>query len=98
MEERRKFNRWCIEGEDKTVIECNDAKEVVSLTNVSAGGMKLSFSKPINLGSIVWSEIKVLPNMQPFFIKGEVNRVEEKGNSWEVAIEFDKVSTIPIRE
>ncbi len=98
MEERRKFNRWYLEEKEKAVISLADTenKEEVEVVDISAGGMRFFSSRPVEIGTTVYGEFKVLPNLGPYFIKGRVNRVEKrKEDAWEIAIQFEKVRTIP---
>jgi len=98
MERRRKFNRWHLEKGEKILITFSDREEEVSLLDISAGGMKISSSTPVEIGSVIYSEFKILPNLSPFFVRGKVVRLQEKEGSWEIAIEFEKVSTLPWKE
>ena len=96
MEERRKFNRWYVEEEEKAVIACAGVKEEGKIVDISAGGMKINLSRPVEIGSIVSGEFKILSTISPFFVRGKVSRVIEKEGMWEVAVEFEKVSTLPL--
>ncbi|OQX80780.1 MAG: hypothetical protein B6D56_04130 [Candidatus Omnitrophica bacterium 4484_70.1] len=98
MKRRRKFNRWHLEKGEKILITFPDREEEVNLLDVSTGGMKISSSNPVEVGSIIYSKFKVLPNLPPFFVRGKVVRLQEKGGSWEIAVEFEKVSTLPWKE
>jgi len=96
MEERRKFNRWYIANGRTTVIECEGVKEKVAVLDVSAGGMKVFFSQPVNIGAIIYGKLDILSDIRPFFIKGKVTRVEEKDDRFETAIEFEQVTSLSI--
>ncbi|MCD6583468.1 MAG: PilZ domain-containing protein [Candidatus Omnitrophica bacterium] len=95
MEERRKFNRWYVE-EEKAVISCAGVREEGKVVDISAGGMKINLSRPVEIGSIIYGEFKILPTIGSFFVRGKVSRVMEKEGMWEVAVEFEKVSTLPL--
>ena len=98
MEKKRKFNRWYLEKEGKILITFSDREEEVNLLDISAGGMKISSPNPVEIGSIIYSEFKILSNLSPFFVRGRVVRLQEKEGNWEVAVEFEKVSTLPWKE
>lgn len=94
MAENRKFSRLPC-AEKKGVILQESRREEVSIIDLSTGGMRISLYKPLGIGSDLYGEFKVLPNTGPFFIKGKVTRICENNGSWEAAVRFDKVSTIP---
>ena len=96
MEEKRKFNRLYLETELKTTVSYSGLKEEVEISDISAAGMKVSFLKPLDVGTIVYGEFRVLPHLGPFFVKGKISRVIQKGENFETAIEFDKVSSLPL--
>ena len=64
--------------------------------DVSAGGMKVSLSHPLDLGTIVYGKFKVLPQLGPFFVRGKVIRAKKKDNRFETAIEFKNVCTLEL--
>ena len=98
MEDKRQAARWQIEDKKKAVISYLGEREEVDLLDVSSGGMKVRLSHPVASGALVTGEFKILSHMGPFFVRGVVNRVEEKGGAWESAIQFQKVSTFPLEE
>ena len=95
MEDKRRFSRWYVEKEKKLVISSSKGEEEVRLVDISATGMRFFTSKPLELGSVIYSKFKILPNLSHFFIRGKVVRLQEKEGNWEIAVEFKKVSTIP---
>ena len=94
MENKRQFDRWSREGEDVAVLSCADIKDKSKIIDVSVGGMRVNMHKPVNVGETVYGQFNVMSF--PYYVKGRVNRVMEHGAEWEVAISFDKVSSIPI--
>jgi len=94
MEDKRQFGRWFREGEDVAVVSCAEVKDKGQIIDVSAGGMRVNMHKPVNVGETVYGQFKVMDF--PYYVKGHVNRVMVRGQEWEVAISFDKVSSIPI--
>jgi len=96
IEEKRRFNRVGIGERGTAVVTCGGLREQVQILDMSAGGMKISFSRPVNVGAEVTGKLNVLPNLGPFFIKGKVVRILETDGAWKSAVEFDKVSTIPL--
>lgn len=96
IEEKRKFNRVHAGDKGSAIITCAGLREQVPVLDVSAGGMKIAFSRPVNVGAEVYGKLNVLPNIGPFFIRGRVVRTLESDGMWKSAIEFDKVSTIPL--
>lgn len=95
MEERRKFERLPKERE-KAVISFSGSREEAEVLDISTGGMKVFFSRPVEVGSVISGEFRVTPDIGPFYVKGRINRVVQKDDRWEVAVEFEKVSTYPI--
>jgi len=94
MEEKRKFNRWYTQN--KATISYEGVKNEVSLLDVSAGGMRFFSDQPLEIGSLIYGEFKVLSQLNPFFVKGRVIRTQQKdSNRWEIAVRFEKVSTLP---
>ncbi len=96
MEEKRKWSRLNVEEKERTFISCTDSKNKGEILDMSAGGMKVTFSKPVELGAIISGEFKVPPRTGPFYMIGKVSRVTERKGAWEVGLEFEKVSTIPV--
>lgn len=96
MNNRRRFNRWDLEDDKSAAVTTLDFTEDAKLLDISAGGMRVGFSRPVKMGSIIQGEFNILPNMRPFYGRGEVTRVEQKEKIWEVAVRFDKVSTLPM--
>lgn len=96
MAEKRRFNRWYANKEKDALISSGQIKEKVKILDIGAGGMKVSLSQPISIGSIIQGEFKILPHLGVFFVKGRVTRIEEKEGVWEAAIEFEKISSAKI--
>lgn len=96
VEENRRFNRVDASEPGTAVVTCAGLREQVRVHDMSAGGMKIIFSRPINVGAEVYGKFNVLPNLGPFYVRGKVIRTLDTGQSWESAVEFDKVSTIPL--
>ncbi len=93
MGEKRKFNRWETKKEKNAVISCAGVKKEAGILDIGAGGMKISLLNPVEVGTAIEGEFKILPFLGPFFMRGKVIRATEKDGAWEVAIEFDKIST-----
>ncbi len=104
MEEKRKFNRWYLKGEEKTDLILSELKEGIKVIDISAGGAKIISSQPLEVGRIVTGKLTLIPMNLPFFIKeigpyfirGKVVRVEETDQGWKIALEFEKISTSPL--
>lgn len=97
MEERRKYNRWYLDaGEEKAVVSWAGRQENVRIIDISAGGIKMAFYEPVEIGTTIFGEFKVLPHLGPFYIRGKVKRVTENEGIWEVVVEFEKVSSLPL--
>ena len=95
MDNRRTFNRWDVAGEEKMSVSCAGLDEKVDVLDISAGGMRISFPKPVEVGAVVRGEFTVIPKLGPYFIKGTVSRVTERDGAWEAAVEFNKIRAIP---
>ena len=96
MNEKRKSKRWYIGGEKKTIIEYHGAHKEASIMDLSAGGIKISLSTPINSGDIIYGKLDILSKLRPFFIKGIVIRVKKNENMFETVIEFKKIAPLPL--
>ena len=96
VREKRGFNRWELENEKSTIVSVSNFSEDTRLLDISVGGMKITFSKPIKRGAEIIGKFDILPSMGPFFGKGKVIRVREMKGEWEVAVKFDRVSAIPL--
>ncbi|MCP4652119.1 MAG: PilZ domain-containing protein [Candidatus Omnitrophica bacterium] len=94
MDEKRGFNRWAVENSDKAVVSCADAKEEGAILDMSVSGMRVSLHKPLDVGSVVYGQFNVLDF--PYYVRGKVNRLMEIHGEWEVAIAFEKVSSVPL--
>jgi len=94
MEDKRQFNRWFREGEDVAVVSCADVKDKGYIVDMSVGGMRVAMHKPVTIGEVVYGQFNVMDF--PYYVRGRVNRVVPAGEQWEVAITFDKVSSIPL--
>jgi hypothetical protein len=95
MEDKRLFNRLFREGEDQAVFRRRDnGQGVGSIIDLSAGGMRVALRDEVNVGEELYGHFQVLD--MPYYVRGKVNRVAAQGNDWEVAIAFEKVSSIPI--
>jgi len=95
MDDKRSFNRWFREGEDQAVVTCsNQTQDVGNIIDVSVGGMRVALHKPVTVGEEVYGQFQVMDF--PYYVHGKVNRVLPQGGDWEVAIAFDKVSSIPL--
>ncbi len=97
MEGKRKFNRLYAK-EKKAIVSWGGTKNEVGLLDVSAGGMRFFSTQPLELGELVYGEFKILSNLDSFFIKGRVIRSTKKEDAdlWEIAVKFEKISTIPL--
>jgi len=96
MDENRRFNRLYAEGAGKAVVTCAGIQDEAEILDVSAGGMRVHLRRSLDMGAVIYGEFKVFPKGGPFFVKGKVIRIAQKGNAFETVIEFEKVSTIPL--
>ena len=100
MEERRKFTR--LSAKEKTFLDReNGNKQEGCLLDISPGGMKIICDNEVMIGSVISGQFKILPNVGPFYIRGEVSWVkaaDDKINPshFEIGVKFNKISTIPI--
>jgi len=95
MEEKRKFTRWN-EPIEKSAISCTEIEGEVDVLDMSAGGMRVLCSKHLEVGTVVYAELRIIPQIKPFFVMGKVTRSTARDNVYDVAIKFDKVSTIKL--
>ena len=95
MVEHRKFSRLQKTAGSRSSVICSGLKEDVKVFDVSAGGMKVSFQRPVSVGEDIYGKISVVPEIGPFFVRGKVLRVVDRGGEWETAVQFEKVSTFP---
>ena len=95
MEDKRKFIRWS-EPKEKSAISCAELEGEVDVLDMSAGGMRILCSKPLEVGTVVYAELRIIPQIKPFFVMGRVTRSTARDNVYDVAIKFDKVSTIKL--
>ncbi|OPX28315.1 MAG: hypothetical protein B1H08_06130 [Candidatus Omnitrophica bacterium 4484_171] len=93
MEDKRKFIRWN-EPKEKSAISCAELEGEVDVLDMSAGGMKILCSRHLEVGTVVYAELRIIPQIKPFFVIGKVTRSTARDNVYDVAIKFDKVSTI----
>jgi len=97
MEERRRYVRWGVGERKSVVISYRGNKEHAIMLDISAGGMRIISSRPLDIGTSLYGEVEILTAMGPFFIIGRVERVNESSEGWEIAVVFEKVSTIPLK-
>jgi len=95
MEDKRQFRGW-ESPKDKANIMCEKLQEEVEVIDMSAGGIRLSCSNPPQVGSIVYAQLRIVPQVKPFYVMGRVTRVFPKNGLFEVAIKFEKISTLQI--
>jgi len=93
--EKRIFNRLDAENQNSAIVSISNYSEEARLLDVSAGGMRINFSKPVKKGSYITGKFNILSSIRPFFGEGQVTRVEKKKKNWELAVKFKRVSTIP---
>ena len=103
MEQKRKFNRWYVDEATDFSVSLSDGKQPVRVLDISAGGVKVSSAKRMEVGSIVYGELRipspdnaVVSQIGPFHIKGKVMRVSGEKGKWEAVVAFDKVSWQPL--
>ncbi len=94
--EHRRFNRVATEEQRTAVMTCSGLREQCRVMDLSAGGMRVVFSRPVNIGAEVYGKFHVLPTLGPFYVRGRIIRTLENNGAWESAVEFEKVSTIPL--
>lgn len=92
MQEKRAFNRWYLAKDKTAVVSCGDIREEAKILDISAGGMKISFSQPLDIGATISGDFTVIPNIPPFSVQGTVKRVREIKGAWEIAVKFDKIT------
>jgi hypothetical protein len=95
MAEMRKHYRLSADALETSQVMCGGTKENVPVFNVCAGGMKVAFSRAVDVGAGLYGVVKILPKAKPFFVRGKVVRVTEKEGKWETAVHFERVSTVP---
>lgn len=98
MDERRKAHRWHPHQDTVSTVMYAGKKEEVSITDISMHGMKIMYSHPVETGEDLFGRILILPEVDPFFVRGKVVRVERNGEGWKVSISFDKVRTYDFSE
>lgn len=96
MNEKRRFNRWYINGVQKATIASEETREEMYILDIGAGGISVSSQRPIPLGAPVQGEFEILPHGGPFFIKGQVVRITEKADHWKIVVAFNKIRTTPL--
>ncbi len=91
MKDKRKFNR--IDNKDDAFYHKGDGKkEKCRVLDVSTGGMKVTLDVELKLGSSIFGQFQILPELGHFYVCGEVVWVKGK----EIGVKFNKVSTIPL--
>lgn len=98
MDEKRKFNRLSVEKGKKILIEFEGHREHIPLIDISATGMKFNSSHPIDTGILIYAKIPILPNANIYYIKGNVIRVDQKEDYFEISVKFEIVSTQPLEQ
>jgi len=98
-EERRKFAR--LATDENTVLDKDGKKQDACLADISLGGMKIACDNKVEIGSAISGQFKILPDLGPFYVTGEVVWIKPKSEqtssqAYEVGIKFSKVSTIPV--
>jgi hypothetical protein len=99
MDEKRKFKRF--ETKEATFLNKEEGKpQEGSILDISPGGMRIVLDQETPLGSAISGQFKILPNLGPFYVKGEVAWVKpakmtESQNSFLIGIKFNKVSALP---
>lgn len=99
MEERRKFTR--LSAKEKTFLDKDVGnKQGSCLVDISPAGMKIIRDNEVKIGSVISGQFKILPDVGPFYIRGEVSWVKPAGDKthpshFEIGVKFNKVSTIP---
>jgi Tfp pilus assembly protein PilZ len=98
-DERRKFARLITK--ENTVLDKEGKKQDACLADISPGGMKIACDNSVEIGSTISGQFKILPNLGPFYVKGEVVWIkpcqeQTSSQSYELGVKFNKVSTIPI--
>jgi len=95
--ERRRYARTAIK---QKVDLSRDAEsvEVGSVVDVSMGGVRVVLDKEIKRGAKLSGQLKILPSLGLFYIKGTVVWVRpfKVGNKkrWEAGVRFGKVDTL----
>jgi c-di-GMP-binding flagellar brake protein YcgR len=96
MIEKRWAERWRPPADSKGVVLCDGEKMEVKMLNVSSSGMKAVFSKSVKMGSDVYAKLTIVESVNPFYVLGEIVRVDEQDGAWEASIKFQKVKTAPL--
>lgn len=99
MDEKRQFNRLYSNESKKIYVRCEGGKEEdVPMLDLSANGMRLKFTRPIDIGSTLRARIHLLSSSNIYFVRGKILRVEEKNGAYETSVQFDKIDTSPIED
>jgi len=103
MHEKRRFSRCRIK--EKVKIKKEEANpDAGEAFDISTGGMGILLDKPIKIGSRLSGQLKILPQLDPFFVEGRVvwmkPYLDTEGEclGYAVGIKFTKVSTIPFKD
>ncbi len=93
-EEKRKYNRWCPQ-ELNTSIVIEGTQDEVRIADVCASGMKVLLPRSVAPGAEVAGTLHIPSVNAPFYVRGPVVRQQQAGDRWEAAIRFDRVSVTP---
>jgi hypothetical protein len=93
MEERRKFRRWHLDVEKKTILSQAGLKHEASLLDISAGGMKVSCNNSFAIGTTLNGIFELSQEGGPFYVRGRVCRLDQRDQNWEIAVVFEKIRT-----
>jgi len=93
--EQRSAVRWQPAGKNTAFFIENTAAEKINLRDVSSGGMSGTFSRPLSIGEKVEGKVEFFYGETqiniPFFVEGEVVRLNETGGQWDAAVRFSRI-------
>lgn len=99
MVEKRRHKR--LETEKYTFLKDEHGKEKQAVVvDISLGGMRIVLDTEIKMQSPISGQFKILPDVGPFQVKGEViwvrpyKNLEEGKNFFEVGIKFNNITAV----
>jgi len=90
MIEKRKAERRVAQLDSSAVVVYGGAWKVLSVIDVSPGGMKAIFPGSVEAGAALVGKVAIFPGIDSY-ISGKVVRVKKVNGVSEAAIKFEKV-------
>jgi len=98
MSDERRLHNRLHPGDDQTAdIWCLDSCLKAHILDIGLGGMRVVVSEPLEEGVEIISEIRLRNSLGSFFVRGQVSRVVKSEGYWEIAVNFNKISAIPLK-